>query len=377
MTSPHALPPALRVDPAQVGMSRSALAAAMRLASSRPGSGRLTVAKDGATVLDFRWGPSRGDLHWVFSAAKPVVAVLVHQLVDDGALTLDDPVATHWPEFGARGKDAVTVRHVLTHRMAMPTARSVFRGGAFGDVRVMTDWAASLARVAAGRLRGRPGRVPAYGYLGYGFVLGGLVEQVTGERFPQVARRRIFEPLGMADTWFGAPESEEERFIPLTGRGPVSKTVARVTNSARVHGAVIPAGGLTTTTADLVRFYEALRLGGEVDGVRILSKESVAELARPSDEGQRDRFVNLNVRYGQGVQLGGPRRDVLGWGPFGRDSLETTFGHNGSNVAIAWTDPVRGLSYAHVTGYQSSYLRDFAHLAEVADAVLAACGPRP
>nr|NLD39972.1 beta-lactamase family protein [Actinomycetales bacterium] len=362
------------IDPEPVGMSRAALATAIRLASSRPGTGRLTVARHGHLVLDHRWGPHEGDLHWVFSAAKPVVAVLIHQLADDGALVLDDPVAAHWPEFGEGGKESVTVRHVLTHRAAMPTARGVLRGGALADARVMGDWEVSVGRVASGRLRGKPGRFPAYGYLGFGFILGEVVQRVTGEPFAEVSRQRVFEPLGMESSWFGVPRREAGRLIPLTGHGPISKSVARVTNSVRVAGAVIPAGGLTTTTLDLLRFYEALRRGGELDGTRILSEESVAALAEPSDQGQRDRFVNLNVRYGQGVQRGGPREDILGWGPFGRHSLPTTFGHNGSNVAIAWTDPVRGLSYAHVTGYQSSYLRDFTHLAKVADAVLASCG---
>ncbi len=356
-------------------MDRRALVGALRLAASRPGSGSLTVARHGHVVFDHHWGRSKGDLHWVFSASKAVVAVLTHQLVDDGAAALDDPVARFWPEFGEHGKDVITLRNVLTHRTTIPTARGLLGGGAMGETAVMTDWDTSLRRIASARLRGTPGAYPAYGYLDFGFILGEVIQRITGDPFEAVAAARVFEPLGMTCSWFGAPPEAEKRIVPLTGGNPVARVVARVVNRPKTHAAVIPAGGLTTTTADLVRFYEALRLGGEAGGVRILSPESGAELVRQSDRGQRDRFVTLNVRYGQGVQLGGPRNDQIGWGPFGRDSLPTTFGHNGSNVAIAWTDPVRGLSYAHVTGYQSTYLRDFAHLAEVADAVLASTGP--
>lgn len=341
-------------------------ATARRIASSRPGSGRLTVLQDGETVLDHVWGPAEGDRHWVFSASKPLVAVLVHQLVDDGLVALDDPVATHWPEFAAHGKENITLRDVLTHRAGLPAAAPRWRGGAARDSLRMTDWEASTR--AAALARPRSASRPAYGYLTFGFVLGEVVSRLRGAPFAEVARERIFEPLGMRDSSFGVEVGPRD--VPLTGVGPAARIVARTVNRPEVRRAVIPAGGLSTTTRDLARFYETLRRGGELDGTRLLSSAALAELVRPSDRGQIDAFVHLNVRYGQGVQLGGPRDDLLGWGPFGRTSSPRAFGHNGSNVAIAWTDPSRRLTYVHATGVQTTYLRDFSHLARVADAVL-------
>lgn len=309
----------------------------------------------------------------MFSAAKPIVAVLVHQLVDDGLASLDDPVARFWPEFAARGKDTITLRHVLTHRAGLPTAAPPWRGGPLADARLMTDWDAAVARVAAARPRGKPGARPAYGYLSFGFMLGEVVRRVRGADLAEVARQRIFDPLGMRDSAFGVDMGERD--VPLTAGSATARLVAARVNRPDVRRAVIPAGGLTSTTADLARFYEALRLGRtEPDGAtpRVLSERSLAALVTPSDRGQIDAFVHLNVRYGQGVQLGGPRHDVLGWGPFGRTSSPRAFGHNGSNVAIAWTDPDRELTVAHATGLQTTYLADFTHLARVADAVLAA-----
>ena len=79
------------------------------------------MLRDGEVMLDRATGCRPDDLFWIFSASKPYVAMLVHLLAEHGDLSLDDPVARHWPEFGRYGKEAITIRHVLRHRAGVPT----------------------------------------------------------------------------------------------------------------------------------------------------------------------------------------------------------------------------------------------------------------
>ena len=356
-------------DPAELGMDPARLAELDTIVRRHGGNAQVTVLRGGRVAVDRRYGRGEG-LAWVFSASKPVIGILVHQLVDDGALALDLPVADHWPEFAAHGKGGITVRHVLTHRAGLPTS-GLRLGGALGDVLALTDWERQVRRAERARPSAPPGVRPAYQYVLHGVILGELVRRVTGRELPELVAERIARPLGLADFHLGLPPERAGEAVPLLAGGITAVPAAAVANRPEVRAAVVPAAGLSTTTADLARFTRAL-VTGEAGGARILSPSAVAELRRPSDRGQIDRFVHLNVRYGQGVQLGGPRNDRLGWGPFGRTSSPRAFGHNGSNVAIAWADPDRDLVLAYSSGRMTNAARDFSHMAAVSDAVIAA-----
>ena len=155
----------------------------------------------------------------------------------------------------------------------------------------------------------------------------------------------------------------------MRGRGPHPRAMARFVNRPSVRMAPIPAAGISTTARDLGAFYGAL-LGW--NGGRLVSEASLRELTTPSCEEEIDRFVHIHIRWAQGLQLGGPRRPPITFSPMGRASSPRAFGHNGSNVAIGWADPDRDLTFAYVTNLATGYLADYAHLADVADAVLEA-----
>ena len=195
---------------------------------------------------------------------------------------------------------------------------------------------------------------------------------MTRRELGDLVAERIGAPLGLRDFHLGLPRERAGEAVPLQAAGPAASATAAWVNRPVVRSAVVPAAGLSATTSEVARFMLALARGGELDGARVLSARAVRELRRPSDRGQIDRFVHLNVRYGQGVQLGGPRNDVLGWGPFGRASSTRAFGHNGSNVAMAWADPERDVVLAYSSGRMTNYRRDFSHMAEVSDTAIAA-----
>src|SRR5262249_25588359 len=102
-------------------------------------------------------------------------ALLVHLLAERRELALDDRVAAYWPEFSHHGKQDITIRQVLQHRSGLPVARSMAQ-----DALTMTDWAASVRALEMAAPSFEPGSVPAYHVLSYGFILGELVQRVTG-----------------------------------------------------------------------------------------------------------------------------------------------------------------------------------------------------
>ena len=116
----------------------------------------------------------------------------------------------------------------------------------------------------------------------------------------------------------------------------------------------MPAATVSTTAQDLTRFYQMLLRGGEVDGVRVLRPETVAQATAPSANGETDRLLRLPVRWSQGFQLGGPAPDPRRPRPMGAASSPDAFGHNGSNCCLAWADPSRALVFAYLTNRLST-----------------------
>jgi CubicO group peptidase (beta-lactamase class C family) len=331
------------------------------LVEARGAAAQLCVIRDGEIVLNRSFNCTPDSLFWIFSAGKPLTAVLVHRLAERGEVDLDDPVVKYWPEFGRGGKDGITLRHVLRHRTGMPTA-----GSSFGDVATMANWNLSLRRIVRTTPFDVPGSQPAYQFVTYGFILGEVLRRVTGMPLPDLLRDEVLEPLGMRDTFLGLPAALWHRRVPVRARGALPRAVAVVVNQRSTRRAVIPSAGVSTTARDLATFYQGL-----LDG-RLLGAGTLAEATEPTSEGELDRYVNALVRWSQGFQLGG-RRDGPWASPLGQSNGRRAFGHNGSNCCVGWADPERGIAYAYLTACIEGRHLDIAHHAAVADAVIAAC----
>jgi CubicO group peptidase (beta-lactamase class C family) len=354
--------------PASVGIDPAGLDRVVQLIAERGAAAQVCLFKDGHVVLDRVFGCRSDSLFWIFSASKPYVAMAVHLLAQRGALTLDDPVSRYWPEFGQRGKDAITVRHVLRHRAGLPVAHSVI-----GDGAAMTNWRRAVRLIERATPVSPPGGAPSYHLLSYGFILGELVARVTGVAVRDFVATEILAPLGLTDTHLGLDAAQLARSTPIraTGRGRRIKELAF--NRRRVRMAVIPAAGISTTARELARFYQSL-LDADRGANAVFTAATVAEARRPSSNDELDQRLGTRVRWAQGFQLGGPT--AAGTGPgraMGRLSSTLTFGHNGSKCCIGWADPTRQLAFAYVTDLLPGagghvYQRD------VADALLAACG---
>jgi CubicO group peptidase (beta-lactamase class C family) len=334
---------------------------------------QICVIRRGQTVLDESFGCSPDALFFLFSASKPLVALAVHILAERGALSLDDPVARYWPAFGQRGKDTITIRQVLQHRSGVPVARSFA-----SDALVMTDWGASVRALEQARPTYPPGKVPAYHVISFGFILGELVQRVTGVPFREFIAAELLTPLGLRDTYLGLPSDQWSRHVPVRGHGGAEVATQLVINRRATRQAVIPAASVSTTARDLAWLYQALLKGGQLDGARVLRPETIESATAPSSDGEIDRYLKLPVRWSAGFQLGGERKASArlggGPGPMGALASRTAFGHNGSYVCLGWADPERQIAFGYVTGLLVNRRLGATHMAAVSDAVLATTG---
>jgi CubicO group peptidase (beta-lactamase class C family) len=318
------------------------------MVAARGALAQLCVLRDGEVILDEAYGVEHDTPFLLFSAGKPLLAMLVHRLAERGAFALDDPLARYWPEFAANGKEAITIRHVLRHRSGLPYVSSVQR-----DVLRATQWDRSVRALARARPHTPPGKVPAYHVVSHGFLLGELVRRVTGRPLPEMLRAEVLEPAGMNRTVLGPPGSR----VLLRGGYRLAEAVF---NLRSVRDAVIPAATVCGTARDLARFYQSMLDEGD----------RWQQVTVPISEGEVDGVSGMPIRWSEGFQLGGLPDDPRHARSMGRRSDPLTFGHNGSNACVGWADPRRRLVFAYVTNRLDGSPGSSPHQCAVSDAVL-------
>jgi CubicO group peptidase (beta-lactamase class C family) len=196
------------------GVGPEAMRRLAGLIEDRGAIAQACVMCEGEVVVELSSGCRPDSLFLLFSAGKPLTAVLVHLLAERGQLRLDDPVARYWPEFGRHGKGTVTVRQVPQHRAGVPAARGLWR-----DALAAPSWSRSVRAPENARPRFPPGQVPAYHILSYGFILGEVVQRVTGRDLRAVPRAEVLDPLGPAGTYLGLPAPLWSRHVPVVTSG--------------------------------------------------------------------------------------------------------------------------------------------------------------
>jgi CubicO group peptidase (beta-lactamase class C family) len=147
---------------------------------------------------------------YVYSVGKGATSAVAHVLVERGAFDYDTPIVDLWPEFGARGKEAATVRHALTHTVGVP--------GIPADTTPedLCDWDRMCAVIADSEPWWEPGTKTAYHAYTFGYIVGEIVRRATGRPISQVLREEVAGPLGVADElYFGVPEPELGRLARL------------------------------------------------------------------------------------------------------------------------------------------------------------------
>lgn len=375
-----AQPSNISINPAAAGMNPDALKKIDNIFQQYVDSGWIA----GGTAIAYRKGqivyyhafgysdvtkktPSkRDDIFRIASQTKAITSVAVMILFEDGRLLLDDPVSKYIPAFAKPqvldvfnpvdssyttkpAQREVTIRHLLTHtsgigyaQIGSKEANAIYaKADITAGIGVETGrlLKTDMEKLAALPLLHQPGERFTYGL--NTDVLGYLVEVVSGQSLDRFFSEKIFEPLGMKDTWFYLPETKQNRLVVLhiedslkkvaTAGTSVQRNGTWISDYPKTKGTYFSGGaGLSSTAWDYAIFMEMMRNGGTYKGKRILSKNSV-DMMTQNQIGNIDRGPNEKFGLGFGIITEqGSRRLGLSTG---------SYSWGGAFSSTYWIDP--------------------------------------
>jgi CubicO group peptidase (beta-lactamase class C family) len=347
-----------------------------RLMARGPRGGALVVRVADRVLADLRMGwedraqsrPWRPETQVLgFSATKGLASMVIHRLADRGLIDYDEPVAAHWPDFAAAGKDRVTVRELLSHRGGLWDVQAVAR-----NADDLMDHLRMEHRLAAATPQGPPGR-PAYHAITFGWLASGLARAVTGKGMRELVLTELADPLGTTGleigtgdqrpgpaemvgrslriyTTFGIAATPLLGWLPFTRAGfralhaPGFEELCRGPEPAIWHTEMPSVNGALSADG-LSRLYVPLANRGlGPDGERFLSADTVERAGRVQTRGV-DRVLGIRMRWRLGFHhafgLGGRAPRALG--------------HYGFGGSGGWGDPGTGISF----GFVSSHIGNF------------------
>ncbi|MDH0082253.1 serine hydrolase domain-containing protein [Stutzerimonas stutzeri] len=333
----------------------------------------LCVQIGGETVVDLWAGvaDNQGEQAWhsdtlvnLFSCTKTFTAVAALQLVEEGKLELDAPVARVWPEFAANGKESITLRQLLCHRAGLPAIRQPLAPEALYDWTCMTD------ALAAEQPWWAPGTDQGYAAMTYGWLVGELLRRVDGCGPGESIVRRTAAPLGL-DFHVGLDDSQADRVAYLTRTkndfgdacaqrllkalmsDPASISARAFNNPPSIMSSgnkpewrrmAQPAANGHGNARSLAGLYTGLLQS------RLLDEAVLREMTHEHSAGE-DRTLLASTRFGLGCWLDQPdvANATFAMGP-------RAFGHPGAGGCIGFADPERELGFGFVTNTLGPYV---------------------
>ena len=325
------------------------------------------VMLDGKSVVDIWAGHAdrektkpwtRDTLVNVYSTTKGVTAICAHRLADKGLLDIDAPVTKYWPEFAQAGKEKLPVRYLLSHKAGMAAVRKPL------DDDALFNWNKMTIALAEQEPWWEPGTKHGYHALTFGYLVGEVIRRITGKTPGTYLREEIAGPLGL-DLHIGLDAKDDARtgdMIPMPPPGPgepnlfaeVMKNPESVAfkafmnppngmrpgmvNTREWRAAEIPAANGHTTARSLAKLYGALARGGELDGVRVMSKEQVAQCSIEQSHGP-DALLVINTRFSLGFMMSQPGASL---GPNAK-----SFGHPGAGGSLGYADPEAKIGFGY------------------------------
>lgn len=361
------------VNPSDVGFAAERLERLTNMLDSyaesqRISGGVLLVLRDGQSLVHHKTGyrdlesgdlMEYDDMFRIASQTKAIVSVGIMILQEEGKLLLNDPVSKYLPEFdqtkvavrndsgGYEVVDArrrITIRDLLTHTAGIsygygPAADLWSEAGIQGWYFAHRDEPVRevVRRMATLPMDAQPGERFVYGYSTD--ILGVIIEEVTGQTLGDFMKTRILDPLQMSDTHFFVPAEKADRLATVYSATP-ERTITRAADGGVMIGqghyiegpriAESGGAGLVSTALDYGRFLQMLLNGGELDGVRILSKKSVELMTI-------NHLHNIEFRPGEGISLA---FDVLlDVGARGTPGSVGDFGWGGAYHSTYWVSP--------------------------------------
>jgi len=280
------------------------------------------------------------NIFWIASQSKPMTAVAVMMLVDDGKISLDDPIEKYLPEFRGqmfvaekdnehmvlrKPKHLITVRETLNHTSGMPF-KSAIEEPTLDGLSLST----AVRSYAMTPLLSEPGTVYRYSNAGIN-TAARLIEVVTKIKYEDFMQQKLFDPLGMKDTTFWPNEAQSLRVAKSYRPDASKKNLAEFPISQliypladRVHRFPMPAGGLFSTAIDTSLFCRMLLNNGELNGKRYLSENAIRELSK------RQTPAAIKESYGLGFSLS---PDCYGHGGAQATNMEI---RSGKGLVLIW-----------------------------------------
>jgi CubicO group peptidase (beta-lactamase class C family) len=276
--------------------------------------------------------------------------MMVHQLASEGLIDLDSPVAKYIPEFARKGKDKVTVAHVLSHRAGVP-----FIEQDKPDPSLLNDWDAVLEIIYNTKPRYKAGKAQSYHAISGGYILGEIMRRVTGKELKELYKERLQAPLGAKYFTLGLEPAEHKNVALNYATGvpepfPINKLITRTlggsfdmvsetSNTADFMNADVPAGNIFATAKECADFYQVLLNDGITsDGTRMFSTQAITRATTPIPGRHIDRTLIAPVRMSEGMMLGDSPVGLYG------QSTPDAFGHLGFLNIFCWADPSRDIS---------------------------------
>jgi CubicO group peptidase (beta-lactamase class C family) len=353
---------------------------------SYAGGAAACVFHRGECVVDL-WGGTKnraGD-PWTrdtmapsFSTTKGVASTILHVLRDRGLLDYDDRVVQHWPEFGQAGKSGITIRQIMSHQSGLYHIRQMI-----DHADRMMDWEHMIQAIEQTPPIHPPGARTGYHGLTYGFLVGEIARRVSGVPFPTLVRDELVIPLGLDGMYIGASDGALERAAELlwSRRGSMggspslearigdalergAAVVKRAMRALRIEvdpasildalaprgistldfsghdflRAPVPAANGLFTARSLARMYATLAAGGTLDGVRLLSRETLELATERQAEAAGRSVIPFDMRWRLGYHAVFTTRGVPSNG----------FGHFGFGGSGGWADPSRELAVGFI-----------------------------
>jgi CubicO group peptidase (beta-lactamase class C family) len=346
--------------------------------------GQLVVRRRGVVVVDEAVGIARGfrddegeprqeftkvRRSCIFSAGKPLVGIAIAVLEDRGAIDVERPVATYFPEFAGAGKADITVLDVLLHRSGL-YLRDIER-----DWKRFGDWDFIMSRIADAEPAFPRGTL-AYQPMGFGWILGELVRRVTKQPIERFLENEVLGPCGLGDLRLGVPADEVASLArsywlddqPPTLGGEIMVGFEEAQNSVQQLTAVLPGAGTVGTARALSSFYAWLLDGTPTKtGPPLIRQSVLAAYTTPQTRGT-DRTVRFPMVLGRGFALGWPWPHPYGWW-----RTSSCYGHAGNFSTLAWADPSTGCAIAAVTNGNRAPAKLVTRFAGIGSALRRAC----
>ncbi|MGB5285164.1 MAG: serine hydrolase domain-containing protein [Polyangiales bacterium] len=325
---------------------------------------------EGKPVVDIWAGPARKDgtpwqrdtMSVCYSGTKGIASTAIHMLATEGLIDYEASVADYWPEFGCNGKQKITVRQLLSHQAGLH--KIVHLVEKLTDI---LDWDLIVSRLAKTEPDFHPGTANAYQAVTFGWLVGELIRRVSGLTVSEFIAQRIVKPLNLDGLYIGEADTQMDRIADFVGlpelqrhgakpldtdyrvpfwvrskqlrdlgrRGLTPRHAKELFSHPSFWKACLPAMNGVATARSLAKMYAPLAMGGELDGVRLVSEEVI----RKASEVQTKRADRVTL-YPLHWKLGYHRTDAF------LMDVPAAFGHFGLGGAGGWANPEHKLSFA-------------------------------